>query len=124
MYLYDKNVDISKINKKETPEEKIELMKSVMDVYRLVVKDTEGGKEYKAKQHSEKVSNLEMLIFRAIVIAEPPNFITNLAYVFTHYIASSKCSCTRTNYYQSKARSLTSTRKSLNTFTKTTFNTT
>ena len=49
MYLYDKNVDISKINKKETPEEKIEVMKSVMDVYRLVVKDAEGGKEHKGK---------------------------------------------------------------------------
>lgn len=82
MYLYDKNLDINNINKKESPEEKIELLKSVMDVYRLVSKDpTEGSREHRVKQHSEKVSNLEMLILRAIVIAEPPNFISNLAYV-------------------------------------------
>jgi hypothetical protein len=100
--LFDDVIDVSNINKKETPEDKIELLRNVADIYKLIVKE----------QHSADTHNhchgahytLDKLIFRALLIAEPPNFITNLAYVFVHSV-SFKSSSTKTSYSHLKAKS-------------------
>jgi hypothetical protein len=77
-------LDVKTLNDHESPHEKLNHLKNILDIYRLVVNRNQNKYSETRLSIGDQLTrsyNVSTLIFKSILIAEPPNFITNLAYI-------------------------------------------